>query len=341
MSVAATEPAAVGAASGADPTEWRSYMALGTLQRILRARPATRAVLWAPIVGLWLLAAPATARPAAFGSPQEAVDALVAAARSGKLPELVRVLGPEGRGIVSSGDAVSDAAARERFLEAFDQSHQIRKAGDGPYILYLGPDDYPFPLPLVEVAGKWSFDTAEGIEEILDRRIGENELTAIGVLKAYVDAQREYAEADRDGKGPQYARRLLSQNGKTDGLYWPTSADEPESPLGPLVANAHAEGYRRNKAAPTPYHGYVFRVLTAQGSAAAGGARDYIVGGRMIGGFGLLATPVVYGNSGVKTFQVNQDGQVFEKDLGEATAAHADRIKAFDPGEGWMPVSAP
>lgn len=293
------------------------------------------------VATLALTASPSIAQQATFGSPQEAAETLVAAARSGDLKSILGVLGLQGREIVSSGDAVADAAARERFAAAYDESHEIRQLGDGPFILYLGRDDFPFPLPLVASDGKWRFDTAAGAEEILDRRIGENELAAIEVLRAYVDAQREYAEVDLDGRGPQYARRLLSREGRRDGLYWPTADGEVESPLGPLVAEARAEGYRRGKGGPTPYHGYLFRVLTAQGKDAAGGARDYIVHGRMIGGFALIARPAEYGSSGVKTFIVNQDGQVFEKDLGERTSRLADRMTVFNPGEGWTRIATP
>jgi hypothetical protein len=283
-------------------------------------------------------ASAAPPKQAAFASPQEAAEALVAAVRSGDATEIVKVLGPEGRAVASSGDAVADASARERFVAAYDEQNQIRQVGDGPLTLYLGRDDYPFPLPLVSNEGKWRFDTAAGAEEILDRRIGENELAAIEVLRAYVDAQREYAETDHDGKGVQYARRILSDGRTRDGLYWPTDPGEAESPLGPLIAEARAEGYRAGKAGRTPYHGYVFRILTSQGSDAAGGARDYIVRGRMIGGFGLIATATEYGNSGVKTFIVNQDGQVFEKDLGRNTARLASRITAYNPDRSWSQV---
>ena len=290
-----------------------------------------------------LAGAPVNAKPAqaSYGSLQEAVDALAKSVRSGEIREILTVLGPDGRNIVSSGDAVADALARDRFVTSFAESHEIRQIGDGPYILYVGKDDYPFPLPLVSSEGKWRFDTAAGAEEILDRRIGENELAAIEVLKAFVDAQREYAEADRDGKGPQYARRILSSRGKTDGLYWPTNEGDLESPIGPLVAEARSEGYKAGKAGRTPYHGYLFRILTAQGKDAVGSSRNYIVGGRMIGGFALVASPAQYGNSGIKTFIVNQDGVVFEKDLGEKTRRLVDRMDTFNPGEGWERVLTP
>ena len=275
---------------------------------------------------------------ATYGSPQEAVDALVASLRSGATGEIVKVLGPDGRRLASSGDAVADAAARERFLTAYDEGHEIRQTGEGPTILYLGQDDWPFPIPLVNTEGKWWFDTEEGAEEILDRRVGENELATIEVMKAFVDAQREYAEADRDGKGAQYARRLLSSDGQKDGLYWPTAEDEPESPFGPLVGEARAEGYSRKREGRTPYHGYLFRVLTEQGKDAPGGARPYIVRGRMIGGFALLAEPAEYGSSGVKTFIVNQDGVVYEKDIGPESLLIGGTMRIFNPDSTWSQV---
>lgn len=282
----------------------------------------------------------ANARPATYASPQEAVDALVGSIRSGSTRNIVAVLGPEAQRLASSGDSVADEAARARFLAAYDESSEIRQTGDGPYILHLGHNDFPFPIPLVSESGKWRFDTAAGAEEIIDRRIGENELAAVEVMRAYVDAQREYAETDRDGKGVQYARRILSRPGQTDGLYWPTAEGDPESPFGPLIADARAEGYSARRARPTPYHGYVFKVLTAQGKDAPGGARDYIVRGRMIGGFGLVASPADYGGSGVMTFIVSHEGKIFEKDLGEGTARYARRINAFSPDATWKPLDS-
>ena len=288
---------------------------------------------------LSLMGSAADARPATYASPQEAVDALVASAKSGNPRDIVTVLGHEGRKLASSGNEVADAAARKRFVAAYDEAHELREApGGGPYTLYLGKDDYPFPIPIAQSAGKWWFDTAAGADEILARRIGENELSAIEVMHAYVDAQREYAEADRDGKGVQYARRLLSSDGKMDGLYWPTEEGEPESPLGPLVADARAEGYSARKDRPAPYHGYVFHVLTAQGKDASGGAQNYLVGGRMIGGFALAAIPAVYGASGIMTFIVNQDGVVYQRDLGPDTARIAGRMQTFDPQAPWQRV---
>jgi hypothetical protein len=291
------------------------------------------------ISALVALAFPALAesKPAknTFATPQAAVDALVSAAKSGKTQDIVAVLGPEGRALASSGDTVADAAARERFTTAYDEAHELKQEAETRHILIIGKDEFPFPIPIVEDKGAYRFDTEAGAEEILDRRIGENELAAIKAAQAYVDAQREYAETDRDGKGPQYARKFLSSEGSQDGLYWPTAEDEPESPLGPLIVNARAEGYRKKTAAPEPYHGYLFRILTAQGKDAPGGAQDYVVNGRMIGGFGLVATPARYGNSGVKTFIVNQDGVVYEKDIGPESMLIGGTMRVFNPDPTW------
>ncbi len=296
-----------------------------------------------PAVGfaLYLLisAPPSRAEPAAFASAQEAVDTLVAAIRSDDKAKIVSVLGRRGRDLASSGDSVSDAATRDRFLSAYDKAHELKHMADGPTVLFVGSEEYPFPIPLIETAGQWRFDPDAGAQEILDRRVGQNELAAIGVLRAYVDAQHEYAMEDRDGKGIQYARRLLSQDGTKDGLYWPAATGDYESPLGPLIARARGEGYRR-KTGPTPYHGYLFRVLTAQGDAAPGGAHDYIINGRMIGGFGLIATPAEYGNSGVMTFIVNDRGDIYQRDLGRETAGRAMAISAYNPDQDWTAVTS-
>lgn len=296
---------------------------------------------------LWIFGAAMLLAAPAFGvaqftyaTPQDAAEALVQAARSGDREAMRRVLGPDGEKIANSGDAVADASARDRFVRAYDEKHEIRKNDDGIFVLHIGYDDYPFPLPLEQTGGSWHFDTAAGLEEILNRRIGANELNAIEALRAYVDAQREYAESDHDGKGPQYARKVLSSEGHEDGLYWPTAEGEDESPLGALIAEAQSEGYRKESAAAAPYHGYLFRILTAQGKGAAGGERDYIVGDRMIGGFAMIAVPAEYGLSGVKTFIVNQDGRVFERDLGDETEELARHVETFDPDGHWKSVAA-
>lgn len=271
-----------------------------------------------------------------FKSPEDAAAALAAAVKSGDAEAMVKVLGPDAAEIVDSGDSVADADLRQRFLAAFDGKHSLNIDGDKKAALILGPDDFPFPIPLIRNGSGWKFDTAAGRREILYRRIGRNELDAIQTSLAYVDAQNDYADKNPAGAGRGvYARRFLSSPGKKDGLYWPSEGDE--SPLGKLVADATAEGYKLG-GEPQPYHGYYYRVRTRQGPNAPGGALDYVVDGKMIGGFGLVAYPAEYGNSGVMTFVVNHAGTVYQKDLGENTAAIAKRITAFNPDQTWKKV---
>ena len=279
---------------------------------------------------------------ASYGSAEEAVSALIAAVRSDDpVDAIVEVLGPDGEEIASSGDPVDDEARRERFLTAFDESHKIEQEDASKAILVIGNDEFPFPIPIVSEGGKWFWDTDAGLDEILTRRIGENELNTIEVMRAYVAAQLEYAEKERDGKGIQYARRLMSRDGRKDGLYWAAAEGEEESPIGPLIAKAQREGYKaRTSGEGQPaYHGYVYRMLYGQGRNAADGARDYILKDRMIGGFALIATPAEYGNSGIMTFIVNHDGDVYEKDLGPDTVTDAGKIKLFDPDSSWTKVA--
>jgi hypothetical protein len=271
-----------------------------------------------------------------FKTPEEAADAFASAVRSGSWRPIVTVLGRAGAEIALSGDAVADAAERKRFLDAYDAKHQVALESDSKAIMVVGPQDFPFPIPLVRKDGAWRFDTAAGREEILYRRIGRNELSAIQTSLAYVDAQNEYAEKGIAGNGV-YAQRIVSRPGKKDGLYWPAQAGEAESPLGELFAAASAEGYRA-RASRTPYHGYYYRPLFWQGPNAAGGALNYVVRGNMIGGFALVAYPADYGNSGVMTFLVNHQGTVYEKDLGPRTGAIATRMTAFNPDRTWRRV---
>jgi hypothetical protein len=272
-----------------------------------------------------------------FKSPSEAVQALVAAVKTGGDKELLAVLGPEAKELISSGDEVYDREARQKFLEAFDERNSIEPDGDN-FLLVIGKNDWPYPIPLVKKGAHWVFDTASGKEEILDRRIGKNELDTIQVLLAIVDAQREYAMTDRDGDSlMEYAQKLKSDPGERNGLYWDPQDGEESSPLGQLIANARAEGYASDgdKNNPEPYHGYHYRILTAQGNNASGGAFEYIVDGRMIGGFAVLAFPAEHGNSGVMTFIVNHDGVVYQKDLGENTTEVAKAMILYDPDETW------
>jgi hypothetical protein len=274
-----------------------------------------------------------------YKTPQAAVDALVATARSGDEKAALVVLGRHGEDIISSGDKVSDDAVRERFVNSYDAKHQITMDGDNKAILVIGDNDYPFPIPMVRNKnGTWSFDSEAGRREILYRRIGHNELDAIETSLAYVDAQNDYAAKDRTGAGAGiYAQRFVSTSGKTDGLYWPTEQGEEESPLGELFAAASKQGYRTGEGR-SPYHGYYYKILTKQGPDAEGGAADYIVNGNMIGGFALVAYPAEYRNSGVMTFIVNYAGTVYEKDLGPDTAEIAEHMTSFNPDSTWKKV---
>jgi hypothetical protein len=283
-------------------------------------------------------AVPKAAKQRTFATPEDAVKALVDAVRAKNVNGMLEVIGPKSKSWLFSGDKVSDAADWNKFLAAYDRKNNISMQGDAKAILNAGDDDWPFPAPLVKKAGKWAFDAEAGHEEVINRRIGRNELDTIQTLLAIVDAQREYAASDVNGDGlADYARRFLSSPGKKDGLYWPTKEGETASPLGPLVAKAVNEGYgAKTKAGkPEAYHGYYYHMLTAQGKDAPGGAFNYLVKGKLFGGFAAIAYPASYGNSGVKTFIVNHDGIVYEKDLGPATATEAKKMKLFNPGKGW------
>jgi hypothetical protein len=286
-------------------------------------------------------AAAATPGQKRFETPEEAVQALIDALRKDDKKVLREVLGPSSGPLLASGDKVADDRARATFLREYDASHRL-EAGGGKIVLYVGADDFPFPIPVVPDGDAWRFDTPAGQEEILNRRIGRNERAAIQVCLAYVDAQREYyAQPRKQGEVLEYAQRMASTAGKRDGLYWEAKAGEPMSPLGPLVAKARSEGYRRSETqrGPVPFHGYYYRILTGQGPDAPGGATDYVARGHMIGGFGLVAFPANYGVSGVMTFIVNHDGVVYEKDLGPSTAARAQQMKLFNPDTGWQKVT--
>jgi hypothetical protein len=274
-----------------------------------------------------------------FKTPDEAVTALVDAAKAQDKSAILAVLGKKGRDVISSGDAVADRAARHRFLAAYNANHTVDESGDKATLI-VGDNDWPFPIPLVKTNDRWSFDTAAGLEEILRRRIGRNELSAIQVCLGYVQAQNDYASLDPAGLGPHaYAQRILSSPGKKDGLYWPSAAGEQPSPLGEFAAEASAEGYKAGQAR-IPYHGYYYRILKRQGPGAEGGAYNYVVNGKMIGGFALLAYPAQYGNSGIMTFMVNQDGEVLQKDLGPRITEIARKITEYAPDGTWKKVEA-
>lgn len=282
----------------------------------------------------------ATTAQKTFASPEDAVAALIAAVKSHKRGATLAVLGNAGDWI-GSGDAVADRAVAEHFVAAFDAKHGIVRDGDKAS-LTIGADDYPFAFPIVKDGERWRFDTAAGKDEMLARRIGQNELEAIRVLQAIVDAQMEYASEDRNGDGVlDYAQKFGSSPGKHDGLFWPTKAGEAPSPLGALVAHAAGQGYAKGAGGgPTPYHGYYYRMLTGQTKNAESGALDYVVRGRAIGGFAVVAYPAKYGNSGIMTFLVNHDGKIYQTDLGPTTKEKASQMRRFDPGKGWTPVTS-
>ncbi len=283
----------------------------------------------------------AQARQKTFASPEEAVKDLIDAAKAGNQAELMAIFGPAARAVLSSGDAVEDREVRERFVKAYEAKHALIQDGNAKAVLQIGTEEWPFPIPIVKKGEKWSFDTKKGKEELNNRRIGRNELNTIQTCLAYVDAQREYAAKDRDGDGLfEYAQKFWSTPNKKDGLYWETKTGEEESPLGDFVAKATREGYTKTDNKPVPYHGYFFKILKAQGKNAHGGAYDYVVNGKMIGGFGMVAYPANYGVSGVMTFIVNHEGVVYEKNLGKDTAKIARAIKLFDPDKTWKKVEA-
>jgi hypothetical protein len=275
----------------------------------------------------------------AFKTSEEAASALVSAAKADDMKALATVLGPDGDAIVSSGDNVADAAVREKFVAAYEARHRISMDGGDKAIMVIGMQDYSLPIPIVRKDRMWRFDTAAGREEVLARRIGRNELDAIQSCLAYVDAQNDYASKDRIGAGVNtYAQFIVSHPGKKDGLYWPTSLGEDLSPLGALVAEATAQGYRVGDGR-TPFHGYYFKVLTKQGAAAPGGELEYVVRGKMIGGFALVAYPAEYRSSGVMTLIVSHSGMVFQKDLGPNTAKLAQRMTSSNPDKTWQEVT--
>jgi hypothetical protein len=302
---------------------------------------------------MWLAAVPAGAEQAAqsappgdvaaptqryFASPAEAVQALLDAVSHEGSGELLHILGPELEEL-KSGDEVADQASRQRFIDAAAEGTDIEAEGEDYAILMLGADRWPFPIPIVKEEQGWRFDTDAGLQELLNRQIGRNELYVIAVVRAIVDAQHEYASRQRTGAGREYAQHFASSEGQRDGLYWPVSEGEEESPLGPLVVSAVKEGYRRAEDdEPQPYHGYLFRLLTAQGSHAPGGAMSYLEDGRLSKGFAVLAYPAEYGSSGIMTFIANHRGIVFQKDLGEQTEEIATAISEYDPDPAWEPV---
>ena len=295
----------------------------GVMEAATATEPAAQPQVSGPAVG------------ESFVSAEEAVVAFVNALRTDKPDAVQNVLGPGSEPLLSSGDQYSDAAERKRFLAAFDKQHRLALSAPGQMVLEVGDDDWPFPIPIVQSDGRWHFDCQAGAQELVNRRIGRNEIAAIRTSLAYVDAQKAFFVLTG-----HYAQRLASSPGKHDGLYWLAAEGEPESPLAPLMAQAQEEGYpgERFSGKPVPYHGYFFRILTSQGTSAPDGARNYISGGQVTRGFGLIAWPASYGASGIMTFIVNQDGIVFQKDLGPNTSTAAASIKRFDPNLSWARV---
>ena len=274
----------------------------------------------------------------AFETPQQAVSALAEAVDSTNRAALATLFGAETERLTNP-DTVQGAQELAEFAAAFNTTNRLVPESDKRMILEVGDNAWPFPIPLVKAAEGWRFDTAAGVDEILNRRIGRNELDVLQVMRAYVEAQREYASRDRDADQVlEYAQQIVSTSGSKNGLYWSPELDGSLSPLGPLVATAQAEGYRKStgeRLGPRPFHGYLFKIITRQGPNAPGGKYDYIINGNMIGGFALLAWPAEYGDSGVMTFVVNQLGRVYQKDFGENTAKAVQGITAYDPDSSW------
>jgi hypothetical protein len=305
-----------------------------------RRAPGLRVI--ALMLGLAVVAgcAKPTAKESGFATPEDAVNALVTALQGNDMTAVQALLGPGSEELLDSGDAVQDASDRADFLAAYASSHALVDDGPDRKVLEMGEDDWRMPIPIVKRDGRWQFDGEAGIDEMIYRRVGANELGAIDVCRGFVEAQLEYASQGRDGDPPGiYALKLVSDEGMHNGLYWPTEEGEPESPAGPFVAAAAEEGYRRVEGERRPYHGYYYRLLYAQGPNANGGARDYFKDGLMTEGFALIAWPADYGSSGVQTFIVNQDGVVFQKDLGEDTATAVESIQSFDPDSSWIAIT--
>ena len=275
-----------------------------------------------------------------FASPEEAGSELLQAAQSGDQNGLLAIFGPDSKTVIFSGDAVQDKNAENAFVAGYGVMHRWRKMADGAETLLVGADNFPFPIPLRKNgAGQWYFDLAAGKDEILARRIGRNELAVIDICGALADAQAEYfSERHSDGSTRQYALKFVSDTGKQNGLYWESAEGQPRSPLGPLVAQATTAGYSARANSHLPFHGYYFRMLTRQGSNAPGGAKDYVVDGKMTGGFAFVAYPAEYGNSGVMTFIIDQDGVLLQKDLGKTTTETATAMSEFNPDATWSRV---
>jgi hypothetical protein len=285
-------------------------------------------------------AAPASAGGRSFATPDEAVGALIAAAEKHDTDALKALLGPGTEKLLTSGDPVEDREELDSFVERYRDYHELAAGTPDNLVLLVGKDRWPSPIPLNRSSGLWSFDGLAGAQELVLRRIGRNELETIDVMRGFVEAEKEYSSAAHDGGAAGvFAQKLRSDPGKQDGLYWEVAAGAPQSPMGQLIADATTEGYGGTPPSRAPYHGYLFRLLTSQGPSANGGARDYLVNGSLTGGFALLAYPAIYGSSGIMTFIVNQDGVVWQRDLGTATAQTAASVQQFDPDSSWTPIA--
>ncbi|HKA37004.1 MAG TPA: DUF2950 domain-containing protein [Thermoanaerobaculia bacterium] len=300
------------------------------------------AILAAALLALQGSAAPKAA-PAekAFSNPAQAMEALKKAVSDGDLPEMLAIFGPSGKKLVASGDDVKDKRDREKFVELANEKVELAQDKKNPnrVTVTLGKDDWPFPVPLVKTGEKWHFSTKDGLREILMRRIGGNELDAIQICRGYVEAQQQYASKPHDESGlHMYAQKIISTPGKQDGLTWYDANGKPAGPIGEAAAKALEEGYTKKT---EPYHGYFFKILKSQGPAAPKGKLDYVIQGKMIGGFALVAWPAEYRSTGVKTFIVSHDGIVYEKDLGPETGKVAGAMNAYNPDKTWKEVSEP
>ena len=281
---------------------------------------------------------PVPAAQKTFTSPDDAAKTLIDALKADNREALLAIFGPESKDVIYSGDAAADKASFAAFIADYDAMHRFRKLTNGNELLITGADNKTFPIPVTKNAsGQWMFDTAAGKDELLARRIGRNELAAIDVCAAIADAQKYYSSRPHDG-AKQYAQKFISDEGKQNGLYWPSPNGQPQSPLGPLVAFATAEGLKIKPDSHQPFHGYYFHMMGAQGTDASGGAKNYLVNGKMTGGFAVVAYPAQYNDSGVMTFMINQNGIVYQKDLGKTTDEIASAMTEFNPDKTWKPV---
>jgi len=345
--------AGIGAATGDEPKIYLamiSFLQRGMLkmerknysERISWLLPITMALFAVLSIVAVHPVAGVTMAQKSFATPLQAVDDLITAVQSDNVAELLNIFGPESEDLIASGDEVADRNGRNRFVKACEKKLSLEQENEDRVLLSVGSSDYPFPIPLVRNENTWFFDTQAGMEEILNRRIGRNELNTTMVMQAYTDAQREYATMNHNGGSGEFAQKITSSTGKKDGLYWEKEDNGPESPFGPLIARAVEEGYEgaMDMDPPEPFHGYFFKILKKQGEHADGGAYDYVVNGKMLLGFGLVAYPAKYGASGIMTFIVNQKGVIYEKDMGEDTETAA-AMTTFDPDDTWHKYEEP